>query len=144
MRSDGRRGLFPTPTAASYGTGQNGCPHDGREKFAGAGAPSLSTIAKNWPTATVSDKTSSRRHGYMHTGHSGTTLNDAIDSHHQVEGTTTDGEPTSPPVVLNPRFVEALMGFPPGWVSLPDPQISLHERSNSPLLETPLSHNVAR
>ena len=64
--------LFPTPTAASYGSGQNGCPHDGRERFAGAGAPSLSTIAKNWPTATVSDKTSSRRHGYMNTGHSGT------------------------------------------------------------------------
>jgi hypothetical protein len=41
--------------------------------------------------------------------------------------TSTDGEPTSPPAdpslpsserrVLNPRFVEALMGLPPGWVS---------------------------
>lgn len=42
--------------------------------------------------------------------------------------TSMDGEPTSPPEgpsppssrrrVLNPRFVEALMGLPPGWISV--------------------------
>lgn len=36
---------WPTPTAARYGSGQNGSPHDGRDAFAGAGAPSLDTIA---------------------------------------------------------------------------------------------------
>lgn len=36
---------WPTPTAARYGSGQNGSPHDGREAFAGAGSPSLDTIA---------------------------------------------------------------------------------------------------
>jgi DNA (cytosine-5)-methyltransferase 1 len=29
--------------------------------------------------------------------------------------TDPDGKPTSPRAVLNPRFVEALMGFPIGW-----------------------------
>jgi hypothetical protein len=38
---------WPTPTAARYGSGQNGCPHDGREAFAGAGAPSLDSIARD-------------------------------------------------------------------------------------------------
>jgi hypothetical protein len=37
--------LYPTPTASRYGSGQNGCPHDGREAFSGKGAPSLDTMA---------------------------------------------------------------------------------------------------
>lgn len=218
--------FWPTATASPYGTGQNGSPGDGREQFAGKGAPSLNTLARQWPTpmaadgskgsttnkrgdpsltglarawptplasdsthgartgprptkegeslkdalrtwptpmardrkgktspnrysesmpdaaasfpgpgreptgqrhgsmwptATATDAHASRRHGYMIEGHSGTTLHDAIDSHH--------GEATPPPgtdgMVLNPAFVEALMGFPPGWTSLPSPQIWL-------------------
>jgi hypothetical protein len=55
----------------------------------------------------------------MITGESGTTLHDAIDSHHGEE-TRKAGESTSHALVLNPAFVEALMGFPPGWTDVPD------------------------
>lgn len=38
--------------------------------------------------------------------------------HGPLDGTTpTDGGTTSPPADLNPRFVEALMGVPPGWLT---------------------------
>ena len=47
--------LFPTPTASTYGTGQNGCHGDGRETFAGRGSPSLTTMARHWPTASATD-----------------------------------------------------------------------------------------
>ena len=42
--------MWPTPTASEYGTGQNGCPGDGRETFAQKGKPSLSTLARAWDT----------------------------------------------------------------------------------------------
>lgn len=58
-------------------------------------------------------------------------------------GTSTGGVTTSPKVVLNPRFVEALMGFPPGWAMLPSPQLSLPTTpppaSSSPPSATPSS-----
>jgi hypothetical protein len=39
---------LPTPTASSYGSSNNGQPHDGRrEKYATAGKPSLWTLAKD-------------------------------------------------------------------------------------------------
>lgn len=38
---------WPTPTAASYGTRNNGTPGDGRERYETAGAPSLETIARS-------------------------------------------------------------------------------------------------
>jgi hypothetical protein len=47
--------LWPTATATPYGTGQNGCPGDGRESFAGKGAPRLQTLAQRWATPTASD-----------------------------------------------------------------------------------------
>lgn len=37
---------WPTPTASSYGSSNNGCPGDGREAYATAGKPSLSTWVK--------------------------------------------------------------------------------------------------
>lgn len=117
--------MWPTATAR-----QNGCPGDGREHFATRGAPSLSTLAKLWPTATATDATGSRRHGYMLEGNTGTTLHDAIDSHHG-EATRKAGDPGQQAMVLNPAFVEALMGFPPGWTEIPDPQISLLTRNGS-------------
>lgn len=45
---------WPTPTAASYGTSNNGSPGDGREVFATAGKASLETMAKEWPTPRAS------------------------------------------------------------------------------------------
>lgn len=34
---------------------------------------------------------------------------------------TTGSRPASSPVVMNPAWVEALMGFPPGWTDVPVP-----------------------
>jgi hypothetical protein len=45
---------WPTPTAQSYGSSNNGCPHDGREAFATKGKPSLERMA-NWPTPRAED-----------------------------------------------------------------------------------------
>jgi len=45
----GHRGvatLFATPTASSYGSGNNGCPGDGRKAYAQAGKPSLWSRAR--------------------------------------------------------------------------------------------------
>lgn len=38
--------LLPTPTRSSYGSSQNGDPRDGRGSYAGAGKPSLHTMAR--------------------------------------------------------------------------------------------------
>lgn len=48
--------MFPTPTAATYGTGQNGQRGDGTS-FKQAGKPSLETMARKnlWPTPTARD-----------------------------------------------------------------------------------------
>lgn len=64
-------------------------------------------------TATATDAGGSRRLGYPGQG-TNTTLTDATLGHH--------GEATGPGgpsgLVLNPAFVEALMGFPAGWTEL--------------------------
>lgn len=36
---------LPTPTASRYGSTNNGCPGDGREKYATGGKPSLWSLA---------------------------------------------------------------------------------------------------
>lgn len=117
--------LFPTPTATRYGTSNNGDPHDGRGEYATKGKPSLDSLAAQWPTAVVTDAKSAGRHttetGVMHAG---TSLTDALRawSIHLAPATWRDGSATLPPVgrrpVLSPRFVEALMGFPRGWLAL--------------------------
>ena len=38
--------MWPTPSASDYGSSGNGCPGDGREAYAHAGTPSLSTTAR--------------------------------------------------------------------------------------------------
>jgi hypothetical protein len=67
-----------------------------------------------WPTPTFSDRKLSRRHGYMLKGHSGTTLTDAVVSHHG-GATRTPGKRTPTTVAPNPEFSEVLMGFSKGW-----------------------------
>ncbi len=105
---------WPTPTASSYGTTNNGKRGDGTT-YKTAGKPSLDTMARRWPTPAASDCRSSGRHttttGVMHPGTSPT---DAVRSR-QDQTTTTGGDDTSLPVVLNPAFVEALQGLPIGW-----------------------------
>lgn len=122
VRLAGAVTFFPTPTATPYGSGQNGCPHDGRESFAGKGAPSLQTVARDWEESVAPP----------------TDIGSPLCS-----GTSTGGGTTSPRAGLNPRFVEALMGFPPGWAMLPSPQLSLlttpPPTSSSPPSATPSS-----
>jgi hypothetical protein len=68
-----------------------------------------------WPTPTAADSSSSGAAGYSTESgrHSGTTLTDAVRAwfgrHRSVE--------EAPAAHINPRFVEALMGVPGGWVS---------------------------
>jgi len=52
-------------------------------------------------------------------GKPGTTLTDALHSHFLPSAEIRQpGERTSVTVALNPVFVEALMGFMPGWTGL--------------------------
>lgn len=44
---------WPTPTACSYGSGNNGSPGDKREVFASPKKPSLEFAVRAWPTPTV-------------------------------------------------------------------------------------------
>ena len=110
------RGMYPTPTASRYGSSQNGINGKGGEKERpSAGTPSLATWAQRWPTPAVSDSRSSGRHttttGVMHPG---TSLTDAMRSHLD-QTTPQDGDDGSPRAVLNPAFLEALLGIPTGW-----------------------------
>jgi hypothetical protein len=63
------------------------------------------------------DSKSSRRHGYS-AGKAGTTLTDAMLAHHGIgprdPKTPKGGQSGRPAMVLNPEFVETLMGFPIG------------------------------
>jgi hypothetical protein len=101
----------------------------------GMGTP-LAMAVKLWPTATASDGMGSRRHGYMVSGNTGTTMLDAAVAWatpraRDWKGAGKDCLPgqattagrrdpkTAPPgacgLALNPRFVEALMGLPIDW-----------------------------
>jgi len=75
-------------------------------------------VSSLWPTPTHRDAKLSRRHGYMLTGNAGTTLTDAVISHHGLELDRKPGEHTEAPAGPNPEFCEVLMGFPPKWTEL--------------------------
>jgi hypothetical protein len=78
----------------------------------------LTVEATRWATPTAGDAKASGRSGYTAgTMHLGETLTDqTIGSRGRRDRETPrDGESGSPPAVLNPQFVEALMGLPTGW-----------------------------
>jgi hypothetical protein len=105
--------LLPTPTASTYGSSNNGFrDREKGETFALAGKPSLATMAARsaMPTLTASDASASRRHGYMITGHAGTTIHDWLDSMRSPEEVQCGERPS-----LNPAFAEWMMGLPIGW-----------------------------
>jgi N6-adenosine-specific RNA methylase IME4 len=81
---------FPTPSATQYGSAQNGINGRGGEfERPSAGTPSLETMA---------------RRGLLPS--------------RPVPQTQRDGHDSSPPFrVLNPAFVEMLMGWEPGWTA---------------------------
>lgn len=80
------RNTYPTPSAADYGSSQNGVNGVGGEnERPSAGTPSLSTMARTgalglWPTACTTDAASAARHTTDADGamHPGTTLTDAV------------------------------------------------------------------
>lgn len=88
---------WPTPAASTPNDGED--PETWitrREMHARHGSPSQATragmplaiAAKLWPTATRADMSASARHGHMVTGHSGTTLTDAIRQWSKLNGRT--------------------------------------------------------
>ena len=105
------RGLWPTPAATPYGTNQGGS--------AGRVGPireSLDTMARHWPTPTAGDSKSSGGRTYPGSKmHPGTSLTDAVvGSINSRRGPRTSGDGP----VLNPQFVEALMGLPDRWTAV--------------------------
>jgi len=137
ITSDGRRGkgleteakVWPTPRAYSF-----------KESHL-PGLTSLDAAAKNWPTATSQDSKASDASGYSTESgrHSGTTLTDAatrnwmtpaardskgakagpkdvaVDPWHGLQDQTETGPKSKK--ILNPRFVDWLMGFPIAWTA---------------------------
>jgi hypothetical protein len=81
-------------------------------------SPFVAVDSSCWPSPTVEDARASRRHGYTITGHSGTTLTDAM---LQWYGVAMSEEPAW---VLNPDFTEALLALPAGWTLLDDESAS--------------------
>jgi hypothetical protein len=118
LRIDATAGspLLPTPSATSYGSTNNGCPKDGRTEYRTKGTPSLKTMARRnlWPTPTVGDsRASGNRTGSGNSkAHPGTSLTDAICRAPRAGG------------VLNPTWVEWLMGLPLGWTEQTDSALS--------------------
>jgi len=89
------KNLYPTPSASDPSSMQNA--HDRPSR----GTPGLKTWAtKGWRPPTA--------HAAEHSG-------DSTWGGLQDQAIKTDGAATSPPAVLNPAFVEALMGLPAGW-----------------------------
>jgi len=90
--------LLPTLTATSYGSTNNGSPHDGRAEYATKGTPSLETMARSGllPTLVARD---SKGIGPTHSK-GGQDLPQVLGGH------------------LSPEFCEWLMGFPLGWTKV--------------------------
>lgn len=117
---------YPTPTASPYGTSGNGCPGDGRDEYAHKGAPGLETMAKTgqWPTPMATDGIKAPKQF----ARGNLSLPSAVKlwptptarDHRSAStsGIQREGGPLLPEVVgglLNPLWVEWLMGLPIGW-----------------------------
>lgn len=106
-------GSWPTPTATDCKASGNG------QKAIEAGwAGTLTDQAvRQWPTPTAHDHKDLGGPPSQQERHSPGLATIAAHSGRQVETTTPDGPTGSQPVDLNPRFVEALMGVPPNWLT---------------------------
>ena len=100
---------LPTPTAAPYGTSQNGQRPDG-STFKQAGKPSLESMARHnlWPTPRASE--------YKDCGPVGSKSHTHMDKRSYLCAKAKD--PDQPSGLLNPTWVEWLMGVPTGWTEL--------------------------
>jgi hypothetical protein len=116
--------LWPTPSAGNFNDGENLDNWQTRRKQNrakgingnGMGTP-LAVAVRLWPTPTAVDGTSGPGHG--HTMEGSPSLRTAAQD---------DGE------MLNPAWVEALMGFPPGWTDIggPPPRASRRRNGSRP------------
>ena len=103
---------WPTPTASdSRSSGRHttttGVMHPGT---------SLTDAMRGWATPTARDHKSTRASAATHSRNS-RPLSEQVGewAGRRDQTTSTGGESTSQPVVLNPEFLEALMGLPTGW-----------------------------
>lgn len=146
--------LYPTPTASSYGSSNNGDPGDGRGEYATKGKPSLDTMARGWATPLTSDsEATGRSPGRQGAQNLRVQVKDWTteplepseptpapafqlglfgDSGPPVQTTPKRGPDGSPSAVLNPLFVEALMNYPPGWVLYPTTTSTNASTSSAP------------
>jgi hypothetical protein len=94
--------LLPTPTASTYGSTNNGDPHDGRGAYRTKGKPSLATMAKRglWPTPLASEGNGGGVRTWRRPKKTGRRLRDMVAGR------------------LNPMWVAWLMGFPPNWLKV--------------------------
>lgn len=99
---------WPTPTSSMT----TGAGAQGRD-----GGLNLQTAAGTWPTPTNSIATPEDLEQARYAGNGGNRPIYA-EASRPAPTTPTDGTPTSPKAVLNPRFVEALMGWPIGASAL--------------------------
>ena len=122
---------WPTPLASDTHAKH---PRSGRNRD--NPRPNLTARAQTWPTPNTRDSRSSARSttttGVMHTG---STLTDAMRSH-QDPTTEKGGSDGFAATVLNPAFVETLMGLTVGWTHVDDDVASS-------ILATPPAHSKA-
>lgn len=119
MTRDGAAFQVATPALPAMASGGGAWPRPCATDYKGSagGGNVVGNSLMPWPRPTSRDSTFSRRHGYMISGHSGTTLTDACEIHH---GATTRqaGQRLPATVLPNPDFAEWLIRWPCGWSRL--------------------------
>ncbi len=145
--------LYPTPSATSYGTSNNGCPHDGREAYATRGKMGLEQMARTglWasPRSSDADKgmdvpTAHRQGGISLGTQVRQELTDpaspwptpqardergptGMKGRHGEGGKRSSLSDAAMPKAtkgrLNPEWVSVLMGFPSTWLDTPTPPV---------------------
>lgn len=111
--------LWPTPTAADGNRRADPPPKDPTESTpVKPHGPSLTRRAGTWPTPQARDHKGAftgHRNGGRDLPSEANLFPGSFPSGRHHPTTTLPGNGPSPPVVLNPAFVEWLMGYPPGW-----------------------------
>lgn len=108
----------PTLKGAAVKWPTPGANEDGYRLQGDSQSNGLAATAMKWPTPTSTDAKASGAAGYSTASgrHAGVTLTDAACRGLLAPTTPKDGASTSTSGrALNPRFVEALMGWPDGW-----------------------------
>jgi hypothetical protein len=99
---------WPTPDAGLYGGVNKG----GAAGRVGAGRPALTKLAQLWPTPSARDHRSTCASEKTHERNA-RPLSEVVGL--QAQEMKMGGGDGSLPVVLNPEFVETLLGLPTGW-----------------------------